>query len=703
MNTKYILLPAIVVIFFVLNSCDLEEVDIPEEPVVRIVHPVHSSQILDTTVIVVEASDDRGIIGVVLYIDGVKAAKGDLLYEPYEYTWVTSGYPDSSVHELFARAYDVDSNSTVSQKVSVITNRFAPTQLFAEIVGDTLVKLKWNDVSSQETAYQILQNINDTSYSVIQTLPPNTNSTEVPGVYYTGSRYTFEVRALIGEKKSSHSNKQSVTATLSAPADLRIHSVTESQIEFRWTLNFRNQYEQYFELEQKTDNGAYGVIATFPKADTAGIVSGNFKVGSRYQFRIRAFSKYNVSLYSNVTTTFIPFPQPTSLTASQGVPSGIRLQWKDNSTFEKGFAIERKIYNSSTYQEIHRTTADVVEWVDASADTISTYTYRVRAFTELNASLYSPPVSVTFYPDYTLHAEFTTHTEMVRALTFLPNSATLISGSADGTIRTWDIDTKTQVRSVDALSSGVYSIAVSSDGGTIATGGGDNTIKLWNSATGALLQTWTGHQDIVTSVEFNQSGTTILSASLDSTVKIWNVSNGTLSKNLLGHTNSVNVARFHPNGLFVASGGNDKTVRYWDIANGTEVWKYTDAVMPFSTVAFNKDGSNLACGKLGTISNPLTILSTSSGMDAVNYPWYGLSIYAIQYSPDGTSFVSGFGDTSVRVMYLLSSNFFSELSGHKDKVTSVSYNPNNTYLASGGIDGKIIVWKLKNSWKQISL
>lgn len=72
-------------------------------------------------------------------------------------------------------------------------------------------------------------------------------------------------------------------------------------------------------------------------------------------------------------------------------------------------------------------------------------------------------------------------------------------------------------------SSGVFSVAFSSNGQTLASGSSDNTIKLWDVRKGNLLQTLTDHTDWVKSVAFSLDGQTLASGSGDKTIKLWQV------------------------------------------------------------------------------------------------------------------------------------------------------------------------------------
>ena len=64
----------------------------------------------------------------------------------------------------------------------------------------------------------------------------------------------------------------------------------------------------------------------------------------------------------------------------------------------------------------------------------------------------------------------------------------------------------------------------SPDGKTIASGSNDKTIKLWDSQSGTELKTLAEHREGVTSVAFSPDGKTIASGSADKTIKLWDVS-----------------------------------------------------------------------------------------------------------------------------------------------------------------------------------
>ena len=66
-------------------------------------------------------------------------------------------------------------------------------------------------------------------------------------------------------------------------------------------------------------------------------------------------------------------------------------------------------------------------------------------------------------------------------------------------------------------------MAYSPDNRLLAAGSADKTVRIWDLATGEESRTLIGHSDWVTDVSFSPDGRRLASSSYDGTVKIWDV------------------------------------------------------------------------------------------------------------------------------------------------------------------------------------
>lgn len=97
--------------------------------------------------------------------------------------------------------------------------------------------------------------------------------------------------------------------------------------------------------------------------------------------------------YDDGTLDVIPIA-PTELKAENISKDQISLSWKDNSTNETGYKIERKT-DSGTFTEIGSTDTDLTTFADKTIIINTNYTYRVYSFNKVGKSLqYSNEVSI---------------------------------------------------------------------------------------------------------------------------------------------------------------------------------------------------------------------------------------------------------------------------------------------------------------------
>uniref|UniRef100_A0A0R3TXV9 WD_REPEATS_REGION domain-containing protein n=1 Tax=Rodentolepis nana TaxID=102285 RepID=A0A0R3TXV9_RODNA len=147
-------------------------------------------------------------------------------------------------------------------------------------------------------------------------------------------------------------------------------------------------------------------------------------------------------------------------------------------------------------------------------------------------------------------------------------------------------------------SASVQSLDFHPHGNFIASGSADATVKLWDVSRKGCINTFRGHTGSVNMVRFSPDGNWIISAGDDGRVKVWDLAAGKQLAELSGHTAPVTSIAYHPTVLLLASASADRTVRVFDLETFSQVAVsgIELAASAIRRIAFHPEGQCLYVG-----------------------------------------------------------------------------------------------------------
>lgn len=186
----------------------------------------------------------------------------------------------------------------------------------------------------------------------------------------------------------------------------------------------------------------------------------------------------------------------------------------------------------------------------------------------------------------------TGHTADVTSLAWTVNGDVLVSGSFDGTIRTWDPETGKKLQTLTGHDGWVTAIATIPGSGQMVSVGSDRSIRVWDPYSGHQLRVFSSaHSNDIWALAVAPDGKTMVSGGHDHILKIRDLATGVVLQEFRKHTNSALCAAFSPNGRRFVSGGDDGTVRVWEASTGREVTQLESHGAPVRALVWMRSGT----------------------------------------------------------------------------------------------------------------
>lgn len=279
-----------------------------------------------------------------------------------------------------------------------------------------------------------------------------------------------------------------------------------------------------------------------------------------------------------------------------------------------------------------------------------------------------------------------------------------ISGSADGTVKLWDLSTRTQVAEMVGHTKMVLGLTFSLEGQHFYSGSDDGFVRCWSVAAVSDPETGVSTHGPIGTWRTNGSFKSLdhhwfedrFATATDDSVCVWSTERSTPIQKytgLWGSDDTVHVVRYNPaerNLMGVCT--MDRGIGLFDSRVGSELKKTVlrmrsncfewNPMEPMNFVVGNED-YNAYSFDMRKLSQPTRI-----------HKGHTSAVMAVSWSPTGREFVTGSYDRTIRI-FPFDKGVARDVYHTKrmQRVFSVNYTLDNKFVISGSDDANLRLWK----------
>ncbi|CAN0087717.1 unnamed protein product [Ectocarpus sp. 13 AM-2016] len=257
-----------------------------------------------------------------------------------------------------------------------------------------------------------------------------------------------------------------------------------------------------------------------------------------------------------------------------------------------------------------------------------------------------------WHAPWKLSSVVSAHLGWVRAIAFDPSNEWFVTGSADRTIKVWDL--------------------------AKASAGAEKALKL----------TLTGHINCIRGLAVSPRHPYLFSAAEDKKVMCWDLEYNRVVRHYHGHLSGVHCLSLHPTLDVLVTGGRDSVARVWDMRTKKQIHALGGHSNAVGTVQTNAVDPQVITGSHDC---QIKLWDLVAGKAMTTLTHHKKAVRAVQMHPKEFSFVSAAAD-NMKKWQGRDGMFLNNMSGHNTIINSLSVNEDSVLVSGGGDNGSLCLW-----------
>lgn len=284
------------------------------------------------------------------------------------------------------------------------------------------------------------------------------------------------------------------------------------------------------------------------------------------------------------------------------------------------------------------------------------------------------------------------HTNSVRYISFNDKGTLLASCSSDLTIKLWDFNNSTCIKTLHGHDHTVSCVKFVPGGDYLVSCSRDKTIKIWETSTGYCKHTLNGHDKWVRSIDISEDGSLIVSGSDDHSVIVWDLKLYKKLNVFSEHENVVESVKFVPS-------KTSSTITKGLIIKQSRI---NGHITPSKNTSNDKEKDEnhdktkikyvASCGR----DKVIYIYDIENGTNVMRLVGHDNWVRDIIFHPDGIHLISVSDDRSIKVWDLKEQKCVKTISdAHEHFVQCIDFCEKNPHIVTGGVDYSVNIWSCR--------